>query len=353
MFSVVHRAFRTTSPFVFVLTISSWWLNHACSSEPHAIKTGTTLGSVLRHTTEADDILPRDSQMEILAVGFDFSEGPVWMPKRKMLLFSDIPRNTIYQWKDTTGLQVFLRPSGYTAVTPRDGEPGANGLLRDLEGRLILMEHGDRRVTRLDDPRRAIKTVLAERFEGKRLNSPNDGVMKSNGDLYFTDPPYGLEDLDTDPAKELDFQGVYLLTAGGQLKLLTRDLTRPNGIGLSPDERTLYIANSDPDRALWMAYNVKPDGTLTGGRVFQDFTAAFKNGKQGLPDGMTIDSTGLIYATGPGGVLIFSPGGKHIATLATGGETGNCVFGGDGSDLYITAHQYLVKIRLNTKGLGY
>ena len=353
MLSIIGRFFSIPSKFALALTFFCSLPSHVCSSEPHEMKTGATLGSILRHTTEADDLLADDARMEILAVGFEFSEGPVWMPEGELLLFSDIPRNTIYQWKDATGLQVFLRPSGYTAVTPRGGEPGANGLLRDLDGRLILMEHGDRRVTRLDDPQRAIKIVLADRFDGKRLNSPNDGVMKSNGDLYFTDPPYGLEGQDTDPAKELDFQGVYLLTVDGQLKLLTRDLNRPNGIGLSPDERTLYVANSDPDRALWMAYNVRPDGTLAGGRVFQDRTTALKNGKQGLPDGMTIDSTGLIYATGPGGVLIFTPTGKHIATLATGGETGNCVFGGDGSDLYITAHQYLVKIRLKTKGLGY
>ncbi|MDC0935648.1 SMP-30/gluconolactonase/LRE family protein [Pirellulales bacterium] len=334
----------------FILTSAT--IDRPSFGQSSASKPYATLGSVERHDSAADQVLSRDARMEILAEGFEFSEGPVWMPEGQFLLFSDIPRNTVFRWDDKRGLSIYLRPSGYVGVSPRSGEPGSNGLLRDHEGRLILMEHGDRRVTRLDDPHRAIKTVLADRFQGKRLNSPNDGVLHSNGDLYFSDPPYGLTG-DDDPAKELDFQGVYRLTPDGKLSLLTRELSRPNGMVLSPDEKTLYVANSDPDRVIWMAYDVKNDGALANGRVFQDRTDAFKHGKKGLPDGMCADEAGRIYATGPGGVLIFLPDGTHIATLDTGYETGNCTFGGDGSQLYITAHMVLARIQLKSTGLGF
>ena len=337
--------------FFLTLTLSAY--EQPCLGQSSVDKPYPRLGSVQRHDPAADEVLLPDAQMEILAEGFKFSEGPVWMPEGQFLLFTDIPRNTVFRWDEKTGLSIYLRPSGYVGTTPRGGEPGANGLARDRQGRMISMEHGERRVTRLDDPQRAIKTVLADRFQGKRLNSPNDGVVHSNGDIYFTDPPYGLEGLDDDPAKELDFQGVYRLTPDGKLSLLTRELKRPNGIALSPDEKTLYVANSDPDRALWMAYNVRDDGSLDKGRVFYRLTKAFLQGKKGLADGMAVDQGGRIYATGPDGVLIFMPDGKHIATLNTGYETGNCTFGGDGSQLFIAAHIYLARIQLKTTGLGF
>ena len=206
--------------FFLTLTLSAY--EQPCLGQSSVDKPYPRLGSVQRHDPAADEVLLPDAQMEILAEGFKFSEGPVWMPEGQFLLFTDIPRNTVFRWDEKTGLSIYLRPSGYVGTTPRGGEPGANGLARDRQGRLISMEHGERRVTRLDDPQRAIKTVLADRFQGKRLNSPNDGVVHSNGDIYFTDPPYGLEDLDDDPAKELDFQGVYRLTPDGKLSLLTR-----------------------------------------------------------------------------------------------------------------------------------
>ena len=207
---------------------------------------------------------PGTPRVERIAEGFDWSEGPVWDRRGGFLLFSDVPRNTVFKWQQGKGVNVFLKPSGYTGTTPRGGEPGSNGLLMDSQGRLILCQHGDRRVARLEAG--GTFTTLADRYNGKRFNSPNDGVFKSNGDLYFTDPPYGLIGLNADPAKELDFNGVYRLSASdGKVTLLTREMTFPNGIAFSPDEKTLYVANSDPKKAIWMAFPVQDDGTLGAG----------------------------------------------------------------------------------------
>src|SRR5205807_4266317 len=192
----------------------------------------------------------------------------------------------------------------------------------------------------------------ADRYEGKRLNSPNDGVFKSNGDLYFTDPPYGMEKVWDDPARELDFCGVYRLSKDGKLTLLTKDMTRPNGIAFSPDEKTLYVANSDPEKAVWMAFDVKEDGTLGKGRVFFDATKWVGKERPGLPDGMKVDRKGNLFATGPGGVLVFAPKGKHLGTIATGVPTSNCAWGPDGY-LYVTADKALTRIKTLTKGKGF
>jgi len=215
----------------------------------------------------------------------------------------------------------------------------------------VLCEHGDRRVARLDKDGKT-KTTLADKYVGKRLNSPNDLVYKSNGDLYFTDPPYGLPKGADDPAKELDFQGVYRLTPKGELTLLTKELTRPNGIAFSPDEKTLYVANSDPEKAVWLAFAVKDDGSLTTpGRLFFDSTEWAKDKeKKGLPDGMKVDKDGNLFATGPGGVHVFSPDGKHLGSILTGVATANVGWGDDGSVLYICADKNLCRIKTKTKG---
>ncbi len=297
--------------------------------------------------------------MERLAEGFDWAEGPVWIKAGKgigpgpepdpggYLVFSDVPRNTVYRWKPgETGANIFLRPSGYTGGKPRGGEPGSNGLTLDLSDRLVLCQHGDRRVARWDN---GAYVTLADRYEGKRFNSPNDAAYKSNGDLYFTDPPYGLLGKNDDPAKEIPYNGVYRLSKDGTLTLLTKDLSFPNGLAFAPDEKTLYVANSDPKRAVWTAFPVKDDGTLGPGRLFFDATASGGT-KKGLPDGMKVDQSGNLFATGPGGVLIFDPDGTHLGTLATGEATANCGFGDDGSTLYVTADMYLVRIRLKTIG---
>jgi gluconolactonase len=310
-----------------------------------------TLGTIERLDPRFDKIVPPDARVERIADGFDWSEGPVWDRAGKFLLFSDVPLNTVFKWQEGKGVSVFLKPSGYTSPAPRGGEPGSNGLLIDRQGRLILCQHGDRRVARLEADGRF--TTLADRHMGKRFNSPNDGVFKSNGDLYFTDPPYGLLKLNADPAKELPWNGVYRVAAGdGAVTLLSKEMTFPNGIAFAPDEKTLYVANSDRDKAIWMAFPVNDDGTLGSGRVFADVTSSAPT-KKGLPDGMKVDAAGNLFASGPGGVLVFAPDGTHLGTFNTGEATANCGWGEDGSVLYITADMYIGRVRLTTKGLGF
>jgi gluconolactonase len=242
-----------------------------------------------------------------------------------------------------------LRPAGYTGEDPPGIELGANGLILSPEGHLVMCDHGNRCVSQLNS-QNFTKKILTDKYEGQRLNSPNDGVFKSNGDLYFTDPPYGLRGQNNDPQKELAINGVYRLSKAGKLTLLTKEFTFPNGIAFSPDEKTLYVAQSDPDKAIWMAFKVLEDGTIADGKIFFDATSWVKQGKKGLPDGMAVDQSGNLYATGPGGVIIFSPEGKHLGTIETGEATSNCAFGDDGSVLYITADMYLCRIALSTKG---
>jgi len=306
-----------------------------------------SFGNIVRKDARLDKIVPRDAHMEQLAEGFDWAEGPVWIKDGGYLLFSDIQRNSVIKWKEGEGVSLFMKPSGYTGVVDYMPEPGSNGLTVDAQGCVIFCEHGDRRVSRLEKD--GGKKTLVDSYQGKRLNSPNDAAYKSNGDLYFTDPPYGLPKNFDDPRRELDFCGVYRLSKNGELTLLTRDMTRPNGIAFSPDEKTLYVAQSDPAAAVWMAFDVKDDGTLGKGRVFFDSTAWAKAGQKGLPDGMRVDKAGNLFATGPGGLHIFASDGTHLGTFETGQATGNCAWGDDGSSLYILADMYLVRIRLNTQ----
>ncbi len=306
-----------------------------------------TIGRVVRMDPRLDALVPKGAKIEVLASGFKWSEGPVWVPEEAggYLLFSDVPANTIYKWKEGEGVSVWMHPSGYTGVAEHKG-----GLTLDPQGRLVLCEHGDRRVSRLE--KGGGKKTLVDSYKGKRLNSPNDLVYSRAGDLYFTDPPYGLPKGFDDPRRELPFCGVYRLSRRGELTLLTDELTRPNGVALSPDDNTLYVANSDPARALVMAYALNPDGTLGKGHVLIDLTAEAKQ-RPGLPDGMTVDRNGLLYVGGPGGVWLIAPDGKPLGLIETGLRTANCCWGSDGSVLYITAHMYLCRIRLNTKGLGW
>lgn len=320
----------------------------ACQASPES----AMIGSVDRLDARLDALVDPESAFEVLAEGFDWSEGPVWVPQEQFLLFSDIPPNTIFRWDAAGGARAFLQPSGYTGTEPRGGEVGSNGLVLDSLGRLVLAQHGDRRIARLSGPVAAPSAdyvTLADKYEGARFNSPNDLVYHSSGDLYFTDPPYGLEGRMQDPAKEIDFQGVYRLAVGGSVTLLTSELSRPNGIGFSPDEKTLYVANSDPSRAIWMAYDVDADGLLQSGRVFFDATDLVGPELPGLPDGLQVDSQGNIFATGPGGVLVFSPDGTHLGTLLTTQATSNCTLGEDGSSLFVTADMYLLRMRLRPK----
>jgi gluconolactonase len=326
-----------------------------------AAETRTT-GTIERIDPALDALVPPDSRMEIVIDGLKWCEGPLWIPDDGgFVICSDIPANAIRRWDARSGPSAYLTPSGYTGTTPRGGETGCNGLTLDRQGRLILCQHGDRRLARMEAPLSAPApnfVTVADRYEGKRFNSPNDAAVHSNGAIYFTDPPYGLDGYTDEPGKqipgkELDFQGVYRVTPDGQLTLLTKELERPNGIDFSPDEKTLYVANSHPPRPIWMAYPVKEDGTLGEGRLFFDAAELVAKGLKGMPDGMKVDEHGNIFAGGPGGILIFSPDGKHLGTLLTGEPTANCAFGEDGSTLFVASNHNLLRIRLATKGRGF
>jgi len=331
----------------------------ALSSEEK--KEVATLGTIERHKPAFDKLIPQGAVLEKLSnssmdVKYVWTEGPVWVNKEGgYLLFSDIPNNRVVKWQQGKGASDYLKPSGYTGDRTDLKEPGSNGLLLDSDGRLILMQHGNRQVARQEKDGKI--TSLASKYDGKRLNSPNDGAFKSNGDLYFTDPPYGLmtkKDGDRSfPGQELDFQGVYRLSKDGKLTLLTKEMTKPNGIAFSPDEKTLYVANSDPAKAIWMAFPVNEDGTLGKGKLFFDSTDLVKAAKKGLPDGMKVDKDGNVFATGPGGVLVFAPDGTHLGTVATGVPTANCGWGDDGTVLYVTADKDLCRIKTSTKGKGF
>jgi gluconolactonase len=302
-----------------------------------------------------DNLIAPDAKIEVLADGHDWTEGPVWVKDGGYLLFSDIPKNSIYRWKEGEGERLYLQPAGYTGKEPRGGESGSNGLIVDPEGRLVLCQHGDRRMARMDAPLDNPKpqfTTLADRFEGKRFNSPNDAVFRSSGDLYFTDPAYGMEKQWEDPKRELSFAGVYRRRPSGEVTLMTKEMTRPNGIAFSPDERRVYVAQSDQKAAIWRVFDMKPDGAFGAGRVLFDATKMAAT-RRGLPDGLKIDTQGNLYATGPGGVLVLTPEGKHLGTIATGQATSNCAFGDDGRTLYMTADNYLMRVKLKAKGQGF
>lgn len=330
-----------------ILSLLFCWLLAPISLGP--VLAQETLGEIERLDAAFDALLPSDAKIEVLAKGFTWTEGPVWVPEQNggYLLFSDIPRNSVFKWSAGEGISLFLYPSGYTGNTFYGKEPGSNGLLLDPRGQLVSCEHGDRRVSVLT--KGGGKRTLVDSYQGKRLNSPNDAVYKSNGDLYFTDPPYGLPQGWDDPRRELDFCGVYRLAQDGGLTLLTAEMTRPNGIGFSPDEKTLYVAQSDPQAALVKAFPVREDGTLGKSRVLVDATK-WVSSRPGLPDGMAVDREGHVWATAPGGVLVLTPEGKLLGRLNTGQRTSNCTFGEDGKTLFLTADSNLCRVRTNMTG---
>lgn len=302
-----------------------------------------TIGGIERLDPALDNLIDPTAKIEILADGFNWSEGPVWVPQLNAVLFTDVPENKLYQWDETNGLKVYLDPSGYTGYAPNEKNSGGNGLILDPEGNLLIAQHGDRRIAKvmapLDQP--GAFTTVVDRFEGKRFHSPNDLILHSNGDLYFTDPPYGLKG-DKDPLRELKKNGVYRLNKAGELSLVYDKLNRPNGLALSKDEKTLYVANSDSKRNLWMAFDLV-DGKLLNERVFFDATSI---NRPGLADGMKVNRKGYVFATGPGGVLVFDPEGKHLGTILTEERTANCAFNEDESVLYMTSDRYLTRIKL-------
>src|SRR5215831_14412128 len=293
-----------------VLVVCATALLFACNNNTEPSTKSTELstdkykktGTIERLDSAVNDILGKDAQPEIIAEGFDWSEGPVWVESQKMLLFSDVPRDTIFKWTEEKGKEVYLTPSGYTDPTPRGGEMGSHGLTLDKDGHLILTQCGNRQIARMDAPfdKPAPKYIsLANNYQGKKFNSPNDVVVNSQGEIFFTDPPYGLEKQMDDPKKEIPFQGVYKVKKNGQVLLLVDSLTRPNGIAFLPGETQLIISNSDPQKANWYIFDVIGD-SLKNGRIFFSVTGYDKSLK-GLPDGMKIDKNGNVIATGPGG----------------------------------------------------
>ncbi|MFL5620887.1 MAG: SMP-30/gluconolactonase/LRE family protein [Gemmatimonadaceae bacterium] len=310
----------------------------------HRFATG---GSVERLDPALDAIVPRGATIETVATGFQFIEGPVWHPDG-YLLFSDPNANVIYRWNADGAVSVFRTKSGYADVDiGAYHQPGSNGLTLDAAGRLVIDEHGRRRVSRLET--NGVVTTLVDRFDGKRLNSPNDLVYKSDGALYFTDPPFGLPDVFGDGRKELPFSGVYRL-AGGELRLLTRELTGPNGLAFSPDERFLYVDDWDVAHKVIMRYPLRTDGSLGEGTVFVDATRSHP-GEQAW-DGLKVDRAGNVYAAGPGGVWIISPAGVHLGTIVAPETPANMAWGdADARTLYLAARTGLYRIRLDIPGI--
>ena len=307
--------------------------------------------SIERLDPAFDALIPPAAVIEKCAQGFNWSEGPTWF--QNAIVFSDVPENIIYKWApgDSLTAAIFLKPSGMLKPTPGFREQGSNGLGTDAQGRLLICQHGERRIARLEKD--GTQTSLADKFEGKRFNSPNDLTQTKRGDIYFTDPPYGLDKLNDSPIKELPFNGVFRIAADGKVSAVIKDLTFPNGIAVSPDEKTLYVAVSDTKHTNLMAYDIQPDGSITNGREFFNAETTKKPGLKGGCDGMKVDKLGNIFTTGPGGVLVISPAGKHLGTLLTGQQTGNCAWGDDGSTLYICADMYLCRVKTSTKGHGW
>ena len=314
-----------------------------------------TIGQIVRVNPRLDKLIPPDAKIDVLASGFVWTEGPIWVKDQAFLLFSDVPQNTIFKWTDKEGVTPFLKPSGYTGFGPYSEEPGSNGLTIDRQGRLIACEHGDRRVTAMPLNGSGGKRTLADNFNGKRFNSPNDVVAHSNGSYYFTDPPYGMPKREKDASRETEGFGVYRIAperAGvpGGVSIVVSDLTRPNGIALSPDEKTLYVAQSDPLTPVVMAYPLQADGSVGKGRTLFGAEGMKKQGLDGGFDGMKVDREGNLWVTGGGGVLVLSAAGELLGHIKVGVATANCAWGDDGSTLYITSDMYLCRIRTLAKG---
>ena len=305
--------------------------------------------SILRHHPSFDALVPRDATIEKLSGGFTFTEGPLWRPSG-VLWFSDVVGNVVRQWSPDGKVVELFRPGGYDGNSlPPGGFVGPNGMTAGPDGSVLLCQHGNRRIVRIAPDIDGMKmTTLVDRYQGKKFNAPNDLVYRRDGTLFFTDPPYGLPKQDDDPMKELPFNGVFRLS-GGTLTLIIADMTRPNGLAISPDEKTLYVANSDDSKCLWMRYDLAADGSVSNAAVFRDATGG---PDAGLPDGMKLDTEGRLWATGPGGVWVMSPDGTHLGTIKLPEQPANCAWGDDGRSLYITAETGLYRLRTSVMGQG-
>jgi gluconolactonase len=320
-------------------------LSTACMAQ----ETYPTIGTMEYTDSALTKLVSRDAKAEIIATGFRWSEGPLWVEKNGMLLFSDVPTNTVYKWTPAGGKEVYLKPSGYTGTAERGGEMGSNGLILDREGRLVLSQHGDRRMARMDAPLhqpQAKFVTLADKHGGKRISSPNDACYNSAGELFFTDPPYGLPGRgDNDPTKETTWNGVYKVKKNGDVVLLVDSLTRPNGIAFFPGEKRVLIANSDPQKPNWYVYDVQGD-KLVNGKIFFSAAGAGR-GMPGLPDGLKIDKRGNVYATGPGGVYFFNSEGKKLGMLKVPGPTSNVSLSADEKTMYITNSNQVLRFQMS------
>ena len=311
-------------------------------------KTFSGIGNIERIDSSVNDILSTGAKAEIIAEGFDWSEGPLWIEKHKMLLFSDVPRNTVYKWTEKKGTQIYLSPSGYTDSVIRRGETGSNGLLLDNDQHLILCQHGDRRIARMDAPlNNPVPNfiTIADKWDGKRFNSPNDAVYNSKGELFITDPPYGLAKGMADPGKEIPFQGVYKVKTSGEVILITDTLTRPNGIAFFPGGKRFIVANSDGNKPIWYVFDLNDDGDVIKGGIFYDATGYDKSWKGGM-DGLKIDKNGNVFATAPGGIWIFNNNGKLLGKLRLNEATSNCALSPDEKTLYITNQMNILRFKM-------
>lgn len=319
----------------------------ACSNSREKAPEGTAqpaIGNIVRLDPAFDALVGKDARIEKVATGFTFTEGPLWRAQQNVLWFSDVPGNVMRSVSPAGDVKVLIQSAGGITSPGPGALIGPNGMVADKDDAVLLCQHGARRIVRVSPD--LTMTPMLEKFEGKRFNSPNDAVYRSDGALYFTDPPYGLAKMDDDAAKELKFNGVFLYKDGA-LKAIVKDLSLPNGIALSPDEKTLYVSNSDQKKRFWMRYDVAADGTVSNGRVFFDLANAKE---QGIPDGMKVDSQGNVYAAGPEGVWVFSPDGRHIGTIQPGEVAANVNWGEDGKSLYITASTSVYRIRVSVPG---
>jgi len=333
---------RLFTPFVLIAAM-------ACNNtQQSAQMNDRTTGSIERLDPALDAIIDNNAQAEIIAEGFEWSEGPLWVESEQMLLFSDVPTNTIYKWTEENGAEVYLQPSGYTGVEPTNSkEPGSNGLVLDGEGNLVLCQHGNRQMATMDaalHKPEAIFVTLAGKYNGMRFNSPNDAVYNSMGELFFTDPPYGLPaQNDDDPAKEIPFNGVYKVKPNGEVVLLADGITRPNGIAFFPGEEKLLIASSDPNAANWYVLDVRD--TLSTPTLFHSATET-RQGLKGLPDGLKIDKNGNVFASGPGGIWIFNDNGTVLGKIRLDEAASNVALSADERTIYITNDRYVLRVKL-------
>jgi gluconolactonase len=318
----------------------------AQSSQPYA-----TVGQVVRTDPQLNNLIPTDAKIEIVASGFGHLEGPVWVKDSSYLLVNDTKEQTTYKWSPKTGLSKFIQHNGYTGRLPYSEEPGSNGMTIDRQGRLIICDHGDRRIAAMPLLGKGGKRTLTDNFQGKRYSSPNDVVAHTNGSIYFSDPPYGLPKKDKDPTRETTINGVYRLSPEGAVSLVINDMTLPNGLAFSVDGKKLYVAQSDSLKPLIMAYPVQTNGLVGKGHVFFDASSLPRLRPKEVIDGLKTDVNGNIWVAGPGGLLIISATGKLLGRIDTGEIISNCAWGDDGSTLYIASSMFLCRIKTTAQGI--